>query len=114
MARLAMVLMALLGGCQSLEEPRELPALDANAFTCEVEPVLVARCGFYACHGSGQRPLRVYGRNRLRLNPPRGQTSTISPALTPEEHEANLESALGFAEPGDLEQSLLLMKPLDV
>lgn len=104
-----------LAGCQELDAPLVAPALDEAYFRCEVEPVLAARCSFYACHGSAQRPLRIYAVNRLRLNPGRMPDGyVLASPLTAEERRANFESALSFASPRGLDASLLLLKPLDV
>jgi hypothetical protein len=101
-------------GCQELEEARTLPELDASAYRCEVEPVLIARCAFYPCHGSNTRPFHVFGVNRMRFNPPLGNNNyVINQPLTAEEQAANHSMALAFAEPGQHDDSLLLLKPLD-
>jgi hypothetical protein len=106
------VMMILLAGCASddLLAPRPASTLDPNAFRCDVEPVLVARCAFFACHGSGQRPFRVYAPNRLRLDV--APIARNSP-LTADEEAANLTSASGFTG-DDSHPPLLLLKPLDV
>ena len=102
-------------GCQTLDAALTPPELDVAAFRCEVEPVLMARCASYACHGDGGRPFRIFAINRLRLNPERAASGYVLNApMTPEEHAANLDMALGFVEPGDFERSQLLLKPLDV
>ena len=41
--------------------------LDYNEFVCEVQPVLVRRCSFLACHGNADHALRVYSPGKLRL-----------------------------------------------
>jgi hypothetical protein len=105
----------LLLGCQHTEQPIPAAELDPHAFRCEVEPVLTARCSTPVCHGSGRRPFRVFAVNRLRLNPQRAESGyVLNQPMTEEEHAANLEMTLGFAEAGDHDRSLLLLKPLDV
>jgi hypothetical protein len=101
----------LLAGCASddLTAARPVPALDVPFFRCQVQPVLVARCAFLACHGSGTRYLRVYAPNRLRENVPPAMRNQ---PLTSAEEAANLASASGFV--GDeSHEAWLLAKPLD-
>lgn len=115
MRRVGLLVALALTGCQTLDAELPVPELDEAAFRCEVEPVLMARCGSYACHGDGSRPFRIFAINRLRLNPERAESGYVLNApMTPEEHAANLDMALGFAEPGDFDRSQLLLKPLDV
>ncbi len=106
------VLCALLAGACAADDlgaPRAGATLDQNAFRCDVEPVLVTRCAFFACHGSGQRPFRVYAPNRLRLDV---AAVARNQPLTPAEEQANYDNASGFT--GDESHAaLLLLKPLD-
>jgi hypothetical protein len=94
-------------GCvqPDLEAGSSLAALDSDYFRCEVEPVLVKRCAFGACHGSERRPFRIYAPSRLRV----GAANTAS--LTEDEHQANFDMARGFASDVDGEP-LLELKPL--
>lgn len=94
-----------------LDEPFSPAELDRAFFRCQVEPVLVARCAFFACHGSNRRPLRLYAVQKLRLATPwEDQDAPLSDA----EREANHDMARGFAGgPGD-EPGQLSDKPLDV
>jgi hypothetical protein len=50
-------------------ETAQVPAPDYDAFERDVYPILLRDCGFPACHGSEERPFRVYGPGRLRLDP---------------------------------------------
>lgn len=102
MFRCAIVLW-LATGCAADNPPVDPPQLDRDAFRCEVEPVLMARCGFYACHGTESRPLRIYAPNRLRLAP---SVPQLAAPLTAEERDANYQSAAAMGE-------LLSAKPLD-
>ena len=46
-----------------------LPALDFNAYRCNVEPILDQKCAHLACHGQETgRGLRTYARGRLRVS----------------------------------------------
>lgn len=102
--------LATLTAClqDGLEDEVRLQPLDWNYFRCEVEPVLLKRCAFAACHGSRDRPLRLYAPHRLRANSARvlraGQ-------LSDEEHLANFDMAQAFAREVD-GTVLLLRKPL--
>lgn len=50
-------------------ETATLPALDANYYECNVEPVLVHGCGMLGCHGTETgRAYRIYARGRLRIS----------------------------------------------
>jgi hypothetical protein len=105
-------LFALASGCatEGLDAPAEPTALDPSTFRCRVEPVLLARCAFFACHGSALRPFRVYAPERLRLDVP--AELRLLP-LTEAEEQANYDMALGFADPATGAQQLLT-KPLAV
>lgn len=51
-----------------------LPALDPQAYECDVEPVLTRNCSMLGCHGTETgRAYRIYARGRLRIT---GQTIT--------------------------------------
>ncbi len=108
-SRLARVFVAawLLAGCvqSDLEMGASLAPLDAAYFRCEVEPVLIKRCAFGACHGSELRPFRVYAPRRLR------SAGAGAGQLTDAEHQANFDMARGFA--NDAQGApLLQLKPL--
>ena len=109
MVRLALVLLCI--GCaqEGLDEPENLAPLDENYFRCEVQPVLAARCSFFACHGSATRPFRVYARNRLRFDVAAEQREA---PMRESELRFNYESARAFAG-DDRRPALLLLKPLE-
>jgi hypothetical protein len=107
----AALLALVLAACaqEGLEAPETLAPLDADYFRCEVQPVLAARCAFFACHGSATRPFRLYARNRLRLDVPAAERDT---PLRPSEVAFNYDSSRAIA--GDARRpALLLLKPLD-
>jgi hypothetical protein len=102
----------LLAGCPAPDNahglvttaaPTEL--LDYNEFVCEVQPVLVRRCSFLACHGNAQHALRVYSPGKLRLVDSAQTTRTARDAmLSADEVLRNFESATGTvytAQPAD-------------
>jgi len=112
MRRVALTLGCLLVvGC-TLDNPTATPAaLDRDLFECDVVPVLVARCGFYACHGSVERPFHLFGPNRLRLGVTEEERAI---SLTPAERDRNYAMGLSFAEPAaGYQEPLLVVKPLD-
>jgi len=106
-----LVLFAVLTGCvqEGLDQPQPVVELDREFFRCNVQPVLAARCAFAACHGSNQRPLRVFAVQRMRLEVPWTEMTT---PLTSDELDANYRSAVGLT--ADADMALLTRKPLDV
>jgi len=88
------VAIAWLAACGGLEDPQPPTALDYEAFSCRVEPVLMARCAFGGCHGTEERPLRLYGPGRYRHGdvPPEEVASPITAA----ESGANYYMAVGL------------------
>src|SRR5688572_20083779 len=96
MVKALLLVAALAAGCvqDGLDAPDEPPALDESYFRCEVQPVLAARCAFFACHGSATRPFRVYARNRLRFDVTAQERET---PLRPAEERYNYEAARAFA-----------------
>jgi hypothetical protein len=92
-----------------LDAAGSLAPLDEPYFRCEVQPVLAARCAFFACHGSATRPFRIYARNRLRFDVSPVERET---PLTPGELVFNFESARAFAG-DDRRPALLILKPLE-
>lgn len=105
------LLVVALAACaqDGLDAPSAGTELDRPYFRCNVQPVLVRDCGFFRCHGSGQRPFRVYAPNALRDDLPRDRRAQ---PLTEAEEEANYAAALAFAGT-DGKAALLLLKPLD-
>ncbi|HZS40550.1 MAG TPA: hypothetical protein VFF06_27145 [Polyangia bacterium] len=80
------------GGLTTTQQPDQF--LDYNQFVCTVEPVLIRRCSYLACHGNPDHALRVYSAGKLRL----GDISTRAArdaALTADEVERNFQSASG-------------------
>ncbi|MDP2305678.1 MAG: hypothetical protein Q8P18_06595 [Pseudomonadota bacterium] len=97
-------LLALLDACVDDPGAAALPAVDTGAFYAEVEPILGARCGNPACHGSAARPFEVYAVHLHRADP----DATWSDApLTAAEHARDLARARSFL------PDALLRKPID-
>jgi hypothetical protein len=98
-------------GCGGEPPTAEPPPVDAIAFERDVYPVLLADCGYPACHGDVGRFYRVWGPGRTRLD---RRTATYDPP-TAAEVAASLDRArsmlAGAARPED---ALLVRKPLEV
>lgn len=118
----------LFAACVVDNPDRALPELDREVFDRAVQPVLARRCAFSDCHGTANRFLRIYARNRHR--PTGGAcasdddclrdwsclrqvcTFPISDELTALELNLNYDRVRGFVDPEAPGESLLLTKPL--
>jgi hypothetical protein len=104
-------LVAAASGCGGESPTAEPPRVDAAAFERDVYPVLLADCGYPACHGDAGRFYRVWGPGRARLD---ARTPLYDPP-TPAELAASFDRARsmlsGAARPED---ALLVRKPLEV
>lgn len=99
--------------CACQVDPRVHAELDRDYFRCRVQPILDGSCAMLECHGDEERPLRVFSRNRLRLDLAATKSSTgLGLPLSEPELDANYESAASFAV-SPPEDSLLVRKPLD-
>jgi hypothetical protein len=109
--RVVALAVGLVAAACAVDNPTVEPAaLDEAMFRCRVEPVLVERCAFPACHGAADRPFRLHGPGRTRLEPA-GQA--YDAPMSEAEHRANWVSALGFATPAPgYDEALLVEKPL--
>jgi hypothetical protein len=98
-------------GCQrGLTDKSPLPARDEAYFRCHVQPIVTKSCSAFACHGSAQRYFHVFARNRLRLGGTEAQRNAI---LRTEEGAFNFDAARAFIDESALDESLLLLKPLE-
>ncbi len=78
-------------GCSGdFDAQKPLVCGDPELFRAAVSPYLEARCGTLDCHGSMQRPMRLYGRNGLRH--PDEQNITGGEPTTALELDANFAS----------------------
>jgi hypothetical protein len=80
------------GGLATQSQPDQF--LDYNQFVCTVEPVLIRRCSYLACHGNPDHALRIYSPGKLRL----GDIATRAERdvqLSADEVELNFQSASG-------------------
>jgi hypothetical protein len=111
MMRRVLFVVALTACDGTLSEQKSLASLDEPYFRCKVQPVLTKSCSAFACHGDGKRFFRVFARNRLRAQ---GAEKDRNAPLTDVERAANFEAARAFVDEGTIEDSLLLVKPLDI
>jgi hypothetical protein len=116
----------MLAGCPALDPKQGLATtgspdafLDYNQFVCTVEPVIIRRCSYLACHGNADHALRIYSAGKLRQSDD-GTRNGRDGHLTDSEVELNFESVSGLlyaanadqrAQP-DLQKIPLLGKPL--
>ena len=106
---LALGLFGALAPACDAPETVEVPAPDYDAFERDVYPILLRDCGFPACHGAEERPLRVYGPGRLRFDPAAG----FDDAATSEEVWLSYQRTRSMlVSDGDVERSPLLRKTL--
>lgn len=114
MIRLPIVVVLVAGACQAdLDAPREPASLDRAYFDCRVQPVLTKNCAQLACHGAPDpraRYFRIYGRNRLRIDPNEAGRDAV---LSLDERAHNYDAARALVDPLDPGASLLLKKPLE-
>ena len=103
MNRLVIILVvATVAGCPSLDHTQGLQTtgspdafLDYNQFVCTVEPVLIRRCSYLACHGNADHALRLYSPGKLRQTDD-GTREGRDARLTAAEVELNFESVSGL------------------
>jgi len=106
------LLFSLVLACDgSLGEQKSLASLDEPYFRCKVQPVLTKSCSAFACHGDAKRFFRVFARNRLRAQ---GAEKDRNAPFSDAERAANFDSARAFVDDGSIDDSLILVKPLDV
>ncbi len=103
-------LLIFLSGCILDVAEAPLPEGDPLAFEEEVQPIFTARCATPACHGTAERPLRVFAPELHRLDPAR---THLREPLSDEELLRNAEAAAAMlVDFIDAEDSPLLSKPL--
>ncbi|MCX5746261.1 MAG: hypothetical protein NT062_27605, partial [Proteobacteria bacterium] len=104
-------LLVLLMGCVEAEAPLEIPAADPIAFRTTVYPILLADCGFPACHGDARRFFSVFGPGRTRLDP---MSAPYDPATPDELAQSYTRARSMLLAPTGVRRSPLLRKPLAV
>jgi hypothetical protein len=122
----AFAFVVLLAGCPATNPSQGIAPgndpdtlLDYNYFVCNVQPVLIRRCSYLACHGNAHHALRLYSPGKLRLVDD-GTLSGRDATLTANEVELNFQSAAGLVLTAsasermrpDFQKVLLLGKPL--
>lgn len=110
-ARALLVAAALAPGCSVAEQDLAVPAADPTMFRTTVYPVLLADCGFPACHGNRERFFRVFGPGRTRL---REATEPYAAATADELAESFTRARSMLISPDGARRSPLLRKPLAV
>ncbi len=109
-ARVAgMALAWALAGCMQ-EGAVSIPAPDPVSFETSAYPILLADCGFPACHGDRARFFSVFGPGRTRLS----AASEPDDPPTPEELALTYARASSMLVGGPPDGSLLLRKPLAI
>ena len=105
----SLIFLIFVGGCTRLDPAGGLavPALDYDEFVCAVQPVLVKRCSYIACHGHPDHALRLFSPGKLREGDTVTRAQRDAP-LTAHEIELNFQSAVGLAS----QPTLLLQKPV--
>jgi len=102
------VAIALLAACTG-PSPGTTPiprTLDRAAYARDVHPILEARCATLDCHGSFDRPLRLYAETGLRRSDDlRGQP------ITPAELDDDVAAATAVDGADAVDDSLILEKP---
>jgi hypothetical protein len=100
-----------LAGCTLPEGDVSVPETDPQAFELTVYPILLADCGFPACHGTQKRFFAVFGPGRQRLSP---ATAPYEPATSEELALSYTRARSMLVAEGGPAQALLLRKPLAV
>ena len=121
------LMLVTVAGCPAVDPAAGLPTtappdsfLDYNGFVCTVQPVLIKRCSYLACHGNEGHALRVYSLGKLRFGDTSTRAARSQVQLSADEVERNFASASGMVYGASLadRQSLrlahlpLLAKPL--
>jgi hypothetical protein len=70
--------------------------LDYNEFVCHVQPILIKRCSFLACHGDSHHAFRLYSLGKLRMVDTPTRAARSVQLLSADEVEANFESTSGL------------------
>lgn len=107
---LASWLAAGFGACASTVEDVPIGSPDRAVFDAEVYPILVRDCGYSGCHGDSSRFFRVVGPGHERLDP----ALKLFDPVTEAERTLSYDRARSMLDPSDLNNSPLLLKPLEV
>lgn len=108
----ALGLLALAGaGCTEPDRTIAIPAADAASFRSTVYPILLADCGFPACHGDPRRFFSVFGPGRTRLDPATAPYDPPTPDELAQSYTRTRSMLLGA---DGVRRSLLLRKPLAI
>lgn len=97
--------------CGHPTEDLEVPEAELAAFASEVYPVLLADCGFPACHGDPARFFAVFGPGRTRLPP---DLDAYDPPTAEEVALSYTRARSMLVSPDGPRRAPLLRKPLAV
>ncbi len=106
-----LALAAALVGCTNADGELAVPSPNPVAFRTKVYPILLADCGFPACHGDPRRFFTVFGPGRTRLN---ATTGPFDPATADELAQTYTRARSMLLSPDGVRRSPLLRKPLAV
>ena len=110
--RLALLLVLPALGC--VVDPSgmtPLPTPPRATFPDEAGPILVKRCGDYACHASAEHPYALYAVGRRRLA---NADAYSSHPLTAAEWDANYAATQGFLDAPRARDTTLIRKSLGI
>lgn len=110
MTQYSCALLLLCTGCLG-EADIEIPPADPRSFEADVYPILLADCGFAACHGDARRFFVVYGPGRQRLD---AATPVYEPATAEELALSFTRARSMLVSEYGARHSPLLRKPLSV
>jgi hypothetical protein len=106
-----LVILLASAGCVTTDTALSLPTVDASVFRSSVYPILLADCGFPACHGTSQRPFSIFGPGRTRLL---AETMPYDPATPAELAHSFTRAQSMLLGPDGVRRSPLLRKPLAI
>lgn len=107
----AVTVAAALVGCAAGDGELAVPGADPVVFQTKVYPILLADCGFPACHGDSHRFFTVFGPGRTRWDT---TTGPYEPATPDELAQTYARARSMLLSPDGVRRSPLLRKPLAV
>lgn len=105
------ILLSTWGACTVEPATLDIPEADQAAFFNSAYPILLADCGFPACHGDPTRPFAVWGPGRLRLE---SEQDAYDPPTAEEVALSYTRARSVLYSPDGPRQAPLLRKPLAV
>jgi hypothetical protein len=105
----AVLACAVLGCSAPARDATAVPEPDPLIFETDAYPILLADCGFVACHGRSDRFFQIYGPGRARLS---ASTLPHDPPTAEELAFSYTRAVSMLAGPEGIRASPLLRKPL--